>query len=160
MITWTPQSAFLWFDTTCWTVAAAVKITLEADTSPARIGLLNDQLPPRTAFWEVEMWVRLEVLRRDQIDHPPLPLPHCFMWPLARNLNPQNCRERRLGSTLTVVLFIAYFLTSQIFWYGWCRGKSMWSCCLSCCVWPLALSPILKSLFWCQGHHLHCYQTV
>lgn len=63
------------FDTTRQTVAAAVKITLESDTSPGRIGLLTDQLPPRTAFWEAEMWVRPEVLRRDQIDTPPPPSP-------------------------------------------------------------------------------------
>lgn len=60
------------FDITCWTVATALKIILEPDTSPGRIGLLTDQLPSRTAFWEAKMWVRPEVLRRDQID-PPTP---------------------------------------------------------------------------------------
>lgn len=62
-------------DITCWILAAgaavAEKITVEPDTSPGRIGLLNGQLLPRAAFWEAEMWVTLEVLTWDQMG--PLP---------------------------------------------------------------------------------------
>lgn len=126
MITWTLQSPFFcadMLDITCWKVATAVKITEEPDTSPGRIGLLTDQLPPRTAFWEAEMWVRPEVIRRDQTDPPP-PSPlssQRLMWTLPHNLNPQHARK-----TLWLLicwhplcfLFTIYFLflTSLIFW--------------------------------------------
>ena len=71
-----------------------MKIMLEPDTSPGRIGLLSEQLSPRTAFWEAEMWVRPEVLRRDQIDPPPT---QCLLWPLLHNLNPQASEDSGLG---------------------------------------------------------------
>lgn len=107
MITWTLQLAFLQFDIRCWTVETAVKIILEPDTSPGRIGLLNDQLLPRTAFWDVEMWVRPEVLRRDQINRSPHPASlQCLMWLLARNLNPHACHKDALGCWFVFTCFV------------------------------------------------------
>lgn len=67
-------------DITCWTLAVAVKNIPEPHTSPGMIGLQSDQLPPRTALWEAEMWVKAEVLRRDQIDTPPLPSDECGLF--------------------------------------------------------------------------------
>lgn len=92
---------------------------LEPDTSSGRIGLLTEQLSPRTAFWEAEMWVRPEVLRRDQIDPPPLPPPQGLLWPLLHNLNPQAGEKNAQAAGLltpTMALLSAYLLTLHILW--------------------------------------------
>ena len=99
--------------------------------------------PPALPAGRQKMWVRPEVLRRDQIDHHhPLPPLHCLTGPVPHNLYLQACWVVDTHWALALLLISQPLRFYDFFFY------------------LQLLSQILKSLFWCQGRQLHWIQSV